>query len=192
MDVIALSPAFTSWILVPLLIFLARVCDQTIGTLRIILLARGNRLLAPLLGFIEVVIWLVAIRQIFTRLDNFMCYFAYGAGFALGNYVGMVLDAKIALGTQLLRVITRKDPALLAVRLRQDGYGVTELSGEGATGPVNILFTLVPRRDVPAVADVVREYHPNAFYSLEDVRTVESGVFPATSRNPWITTRKGK
>jgi uncharacterized protein YebE (UPF0316 family) len=186
---------FTQWVLIPFLIFCARVLDVSVGTLRIILIAKGYRLLAPLLGAVEVLVWLLAVGKILGSgsLANVACYVGYCGGFALGNYVGMIIEGKIALGTVLLRVISRKNTSLLAVRLREDGLGVTELAGAGATGPVNILFTLLPRRELPKVAAVVRQYEPRAFYSVEDVRAVEKGVFPATAQHSFLAPpRKGK
>jgi uncharacterized protein YebE (UPF0316 family) len=185
----------THWVLIPFLIFCARVLDVSIGTLRIILISRGHRVLAPLLGAAEVFVWLLAAGKILGSgaLANVACYVGYCGGFALGNYVGMIIEGRIALGTVLLRIISRKDTSLLAVRLREDGLGVTEIAGEGATGPVHILFTLLPRRELPQVATVVRQYEPAAFYSVEDVRSVEKGVFPATAQRPFIAPpRKGK
>ena len=77
-----------AWVILPLLIFLARVADVSMGTLRIIFVSKGLKYLAPIIGFFEVIIWLLAIRIIMQNLSNFMCYIAYGAGFAMGNYAG--------------------------------------------------------------------------------------------------------
>ncbi|HER42916.1 MAG TPA: hypothetical protein ENO08_00460, partial [Candidatus Eisenbacteria bacterium] len=76
------------WVVLPLLIILARVIDVTIGTIRIVFVSRGHKVIAPILGFFEVLIWLLAIGQIMRNLSNFMCYIAYGTGFALGTYMG--------------------------------------------------------------------------------------------------------
>ena len=94
------------WVLIPVLICLARIVDVSIGTLRIIFVSKGMRGIAPILGFFEVIIWLVAIGQIFQNLSNWVNYIAYGAGFAMGNFVGIYIEGKISLGYTLVRIIT--------------------------------------------------------------------------------------
>jgi uncharacterized protein YebE (UPF0316 family) len=173
-----------AWILLPALIFLARAADVTVGTLRIVLMSRGRKFLAPILGFFELMIWLLAIGQVFKNLDNspLLYYVAYAAGFSAGNLVGLVLEEKLAMGLEVLRVITRRRAIELVNELRDQGYGVTEVPGRGATGPVSILFMLVRRKSLESVLDIVLRHHPKAFYSVEDVRKVAEGVFPLTAR----------
>ena len=175
-----------AWIGLPLLIFFARAADVTVGTLRIVLISRGRRFLAPFLGFFELMIWLLAIGQVFKNLDDspLLYYVAYAAGFSLGNYVGMRIEEKIAIGLEILRVITRRPATELLNELRQRGLGVTEVPGRGATGPVSILFMVLRRRDLTDVLEVVNRHHPRAFYSVEDVRQVSEGVFPRPAALP--------
>ena len=96
------------WIILPLLIFLARITDQTIGTLRLIFLSKGYKFIAPFLGFFEVIIWLLAVSQIMKHLDNVMCYVAYGSGFAMGNFIGMAIEQKLSLGSVIIRLILKE------------------------------------------------------------------------------------
>ena len=91
------SEIFT-FIILPILIFIARVCDVSIGTMRIIFISRGAKILAPLLGFFEILIWLVAIGKVMQNLDNIACYVAYAGGFATGNFVGIRIEEKLAMG----------------------------------------------------------------------------------------------
>jgi len=167
------------WVILPVLIFSARVVDVSIGTLRIMFLARSRRVLAPVLGFFEVMIWLLAISQIFKHLDNFMCYLAYGGGFAMGSYVGIYLEGKLALGMQVVRIITRKDASALINQLKAQGYGLTVLDGEGVTGPVKVVFTVIQRKHLPELCEIIRQFNPGAFLSIEDVRLAEEAKFPA-------------
>jgi uncharacterized protein YebE (UPF0316 family) len=167
-----------AWVILPVLIFLARICDVTIGTVRLIFVSRGLKYLAPLAGFFEVLIWILAIGQIMQNLSNWVCYLAYAAGFATGNFVGMMVAEKLSLGIVLVRIITQRDAHLLVNRLRENDYGVTSLDGQGAAGPVQVIFTIVPRREVAAVVDLVKAFNPRAFYSIEEVGFVEKGVFP--------------
>lgn len=167
-----------AWVILPLLIFAARIFDVTLGTLRIIFVSRGKRNLAPVLGFFEVLIWIVVISQLVQNLESFVAYIAYAAGFAAGNYVGMWLEDKLALGTYILRLITSEEISDLVVRLRDAGYGVTRVEGEGSKGRVHLVYTVVKRRDVEQVLAIIHEVKPNAFVSMEEIRSTEKGVFP--------------
>lgn len=165
-------------VVVPALIFVARVVDVALGTLRILLLARGVRL-AGLIGFFEALIWLLAIGQIVANLTNPACYVAYAGGFAAGTLAGMALEARLALGMQVVRAITRTDAKGMIDDLRGRGFGVTIVDAHGQQGLVNITYTVTSRRHVPAVVEVVRAHHPQAFVTIEDVRSVATGgVFP--------------
>ncbi|MFA5089007.1 MAG: DUF2179 domain-containing protein [Candidatus Omnitrophota bacterium] len=174
------SPAF-AWIILPLLIFLARICDVAIGTIRIITLYKGRRFLAPLLGFVEILIWLAAIRQIMQNLSNVYCYFAYAGGFAMGIYVGMYIEEKLAFGYEVIRVITKNDAAELIQYLRSQNYGVTNIDAQGASGKVSIIFTIVNRSARAKVISFIKRFNPKAFYTIEDIRSVSEGVFPPGS-----------
>ncbi len=171
------SPLFAYGVL-PLAIFLARIADVTLQTLRILAVSRGNKLVAPLLGFFEVIIWLLAIRQIMQNLSNPFCYLAYGAGFAMGNYIGILIEEKTAIGKQLIRIITRKDAQVLVEALRRQGFGVTDISAHGKTGPVSVLYSIVERYDLERVIRVIEKFNPKAFYTIEDIRNVKAGIFP--------------
>ncbi len=171
------------WVILPALIFLARICDVTIGTLRILLLARGHKMLVPFLGFVEVMIWLLAVRQVLTGMDNVITYVAFAGGFATGNFVGMMIEERLAVGLEAIRVITRKDATELFEHLKEKGYGVTCLDAQGATGKVNILFMIVDRSQHRKVIAIIKKFNPKAFYSVEDVKAVsEGGVFPMSAR----------
>lgn len=165
-----------NYMLLPFLIFIARICDVTIGTIRIVMVSKGKKIVAPLLGFVEVFIWIVAISEIMQNLDNWMNIFAYAAGFATGNYIGLLIEEKMAMGVVRLQVITAKKADELIVKLKLAGYGITHHEATGATGSVSILYSIVNRADLPKVVKVVRESNPNAFYSIEDVRFVNKRV----------------
>ncbi len=167
-----------AWIVLPALIFLARICDVSLGTARLVFVSRGFRHLAPIVGFFEVLIWILAIGQIMQNLTNPICYLAYAGGFATGNYFGILIAEKLSLGVVLIRVITQKEADSLVSRLREEGYGVTSIDGQGAGGPVQVIFTIVPRREVGTVVERVKQCNPHAFYSIEEVDFVEKGVFP--------------
>ena len=157
---------------IPILIFLLRIADVSIGTIRIIYVARGNRIIAPLLGFFEVFIWVLAISNIIQHLDNWFNYFAYAGGFATGNYIGMKLEERLAVGVSLIRVITKKELPALSAILNKEGYPTTLLDGHGRDDDVSIIFTIVKRKNLPHVIDLIKKYNPNAFFSIEDIRFI--------------------
>ncbi|MBN1293799.1 MAG: DUF2179 domain-containing protein [Candidatus Latescibacteria bacterium] len=161
-----------AFIVIPLLIFLARITDVSIGTMRVIFVSRGYKLLAALCGFFEVLIWIFAITQIMRNLTNILYYFAYAGGFATGNYVGMVIEEKIALGNVLVRVISKNRFDAFIDFLKKHKYGATTLDAEGLHGDVKILFTVIPRTDIEMVVSFIKESNPQAFYTIEDVRFV--------------------
>lgn len=166
------------FVLLPVLIFLARICDVTLDTLRIIYVSRGMKFLAPVIGFVEVLIWLIAITQIFKNLSNPVCYVAYAGGFAMGNLIGILIEEKMAIGTVVIRIITQKDAEALIDRLKESRYGVTHVDAQGAMEQVKIIFTIVKRKAINSVLEIVRGCNPLAFYTIEDVRSVRKGVFP--------------
>ena len=188
-----------AWVILPILIFLSRIADVSIGTVRVILVSRRLKYLAPVAGFFEVLIWILVIGQIMQNLSSPVCYVAYAGGFAAGNFIGILIAERLSLGTVLVRVIFPKRANGLIDRLRERRYGVTSIDGQGANGPVQILFTIVPRREVYGVVELVKEANPEAFYSIEDVDHVERGIFPIRQAGPGLSflklfrpLRKGK
>jgi uncharacterized protein YebE (UPF0316 family) len=165
--------------LLPALVFTAETCVVTLATVRTIFVARGYKTLAPLLGFFEVATWLFAIGQIMQNLTNPACYLAFASGFTLGNYLGILLESRLAIGTLMIRTITRKDASGLVEALRSANYGVTRVAAQGTTGPVQIIFTVVKRRDLEPVTALIRGFDPKAFYSVDEVQSAAAGVFPA-------------
>jgi uncharacterized protein YebE (UPF0316 family) len=177
------SEAFT-FVVLPLLIFTARVCDVTLGTIRIIFVSRGQKILAPLIGFVEILIWLTAIGRIMQNLGNVYCYLAYAAGFAAGNFVGICIEEKLAMGVFLIRIITKKEAARLIAALNSEGYGATSIAAQGSTGQVAVVYSVIKRADLQHVVEIIKQFNPKAFYSIEDVRFVSQGVFPLRSTLP--------
>ena len=188
------SSQINIWLLTPLLIFLARICDVAIGTFRIISLSRGRRYLAPFLGFFEILIWLFAIRQIFQHIDHIAAFIAYAAGFAAGNLVGVMIEEKIALGHLAIRVITPEDSSALLASLREARYGVTSVAAKGQMGDVQLIFMVIERKEYDRVIEMIRRAHQSAFISVSDVREASEGIFPVPEyrtslRFPWRKSR---
>ncbi|MCX6276108.1 MAG: DUF2179 domain-containing protein [Bacteroidetes bacterium] len=165
------------WVIMPLLIFIARMCDVTLGTLRNVFISKGLRHVVPVLGFFEVLIWLISIRQIMQHLDNVMCYVSFAGGFSMGTYVGLKIEGRLALGVQVIRIITNQDSQQLILALQKENIGITVIDGQGAKGPVKIIFTLANRKDIVIIRELINMHNPTAFYSIEDVRAASQGVF---------------
>jgi uncharacterized protein YebE (UPF0316 family) len=171
------------WVGLPLLIFLARVVDVTLGTLRIIFTSRGMRNLAPVLGFIETFIWIVAVSSIVKNAQNLAAFVGYAGGFATGTYVGLMVENKLAVGTVTFRAIIRRDTKELVKTLVAAGFGITMVDGQGSSGKVKIIYTTVKRQDLPAVIDIFHRLVPGAFLSVEEVRSTEQGIFPVSKNH---------
>lgn len=170
--------AVFSWVILPILIFASRVIDVSIGTLRIIFVSRSRRVIAPLLGFVEISIWLIAISQIMQNLDNLACFLAYAFGFATGNFIGILIEDKLALGTLIIRVFLVKDESDMRERLYEAGFGVTSIDAHGRNGDVVILYSIIKRRDLDKAVDIIEQCQSDAFYSIEEIKSVNQGVFP--------------
>ncbi len=166
-----------NWVLLPLLIFVSRLCDVTLATLRHIFISKGLKKIVPVIGFFEVLIWLIAIRQVFNNLNNIVCFLAWAGGFSLGTYVGIMIEEKIALGMQIIRVITSSDYSALTEDLKKINQGYTIVDGEGSKGPIKLIFLQVRRKNKAEVVGLIHKHLPDAFYSTEDIRNSQMGIF---------------
>ena len=173
----AFDPVIFDWVVLPGIIFLARLIDVALGTLRIIFVSRSIRKLAPLVGFFESLIWLFAISQVVMNLSNVMSYFAFAAGFATGNFVGIYLENKLSLGLLSVRVVTTEDGSDLINYLSEKNFGVTSISATGVSGRVRLIISVIKRKDLDDYIKIVKEFNPKAFMSIEDVRSVKEGYF---------------
>ena len=165
-------------IAIPILVFFARILDVSVGTLRIIFVSKGFKNYAALLGFVESLVWILAVSQVMKHMDNWITYAAFALGFSVGNYVGMLIEERIAIGNQIIRIITRHDASALVGYLREQGYGVTSVDATGEAGPVKLIFTVARRRKLEAIIDIIKRFNPNAFYTIEDVRFVKETFIP--------------
>lgn len=176
-----MSSDLFSWVVLPILIILARMVDVTLGTIRIIFVSRGNRIVAPILGFFEVFIWIVAISQIMQNLNNPLCYVAYAFGFAVGNYLGIMVEDKLAIGYLVIRIFVLKEnpeKESLMEKLIEAGFGVTAVEGRGATKEVTLLFSLIRRKDLREAVSIIEKADSKVFYSIESAKAAHAGIFP--------------
>lgn len=178
------------WLL-PVMIFFGRIFDVSLGTLRIIFVSKGEKYKAPIIGFFEVFIWVVVISQILSRANDLTAYFSYAAGYATGNYVGILLEKRIAYGIVLCRIYTQKNGFELIQKLNAKSYGATMTHGKGSTNDIDIVETVIDRKEMKKLEAIVTEFDSNIFYVVEDVRTRQNGIFPQR-RNILTRWRMGK
>jgi uncharacterized protein YebE (UPF0316 family) len=177
---------YFDYLILPLLIFLARIVDVSMDTIRLIFIARGFKKFAPLIGFFQVLVWIITITRIMANLDNWTCYVAYAAGFAAGNFTGMILEEKIALGMEMIRIITQRKAENLSSALRDNGFPVTTVNATGSFGEVSVLYIIVSRKHINQVLELIRQYNPRAFYTIEDIRFVSKSLpYDPEDKNFW-------
>ena len=175
-----LIPAF----LIPVLIFVSRIMDVSLGTLRIVMVSRGYKYKAAFLGFFEVLIWALVVSELLANLDNWMNFVAYAGGFATGTFVGMYIEDKLKVGTIVVRIITQNKKKELTEALKEASFAITSIDGHGGFGPVNVIFTVLKRRRWDELTSVIKEHDPKAFYSAEDVKYATSaGPLPDINKN---------
>lgn len=166
---ILVSPWY-NYLILPLLIFLGRIIDVSLGTIRVIFVAKGFRKFAPFLSFFEILIWILVIRQIFTNLTNPITFVAYALGFATGTYIGMRIEEKLSVGQVMIRIITEKDTTNLLKKLKEKKYGITVVRGKGSEKKVVMIFSVIERKELSDILKIINKFNPKAFYSIEDVR----------------------
>lgn len=158
-----------------LLIFCLRIVDVSMGTVRTLMVVRGMRKWAVLIGFVEVTIWVVAISQVMSNLNNVWNVLAYSGGFATGTYVGMHLENRLALGNVNIEVVSLKKGSEIATKVRKAGFGATELPALGQSGPVSLIGIVVPRKQKPSLLALISDIDPTAFVTVDDMRRVDRG-----------------
>ena len=160
-----------SVLLTSLAIALARVVDVSLGTLRTMFTVQGRKVTASSLGFVEVLIWILVVSEVIRNLDHPIYAVAYAGGFAVGTYVGILIEGMLAPGRQVLRVFTRRGETL-AAQLRRQGYALTEFTGRGMDGPVDLVLVESSRRRIAQALPTVASVDPEAMTVIDDVRVV--------------------
>ena len=178
MSFFVISPELYAWVILPLLIFLARIADVSMETIRVVYISRGIKYLAPIIAFFEIIIWLLAMEVVLKDLSNMANFMAYAFGFASGTYIGLVIEEKLSIGTVILRIVTTEESTdKIVAFLEAEHYGATRLDAQGTRGSVRMILSLVNRTDVPLITEHIESTNPGAFFSIEDVRYVNQGVF---------------
>lgn len=168
----------------PLAIFMGRICDVSLGTLRILFVAKGEKKIAPIIGFLEVFIWVVIIAQVLSRANDLISYLAYAGGYGAGTYIGLCIEERIAFGYAKYRVFTVQNGLDLVRLLNRSGYGSTMIHGEGSVSEIDIIETVINRQDAKTVERIIECFDPKAFCLVEDIRAKQLGIFG--KRQSWL------
>jgi len=166
-----------SWIILgtSLLIIVARITDVSLGTLRTVCVVNGRKNLAWVLGFCEVLVWVIVVSKVIANLNVPAYAVAYAVGAASGSWVGITIEQRLAFGDQVVRIFTRKGREMAAA-LREQGYRVTEIDGRGRDGHVELLFIEVPRRQAMNVANTARTLDPQCYFVVDDIRMTSAAM----------------
>jgi uncharacterized protein YebE (UPF0316 family) len=164
------------WLLC-VLVFLLRVSDVTLGTLRTVAIVKGHIKPAVILGFFELLIWVAAISQVISRLnESWWLALAYAAGFAAGNGLGLAVERALSRGNAVIRILSRNEGQSIAARLRGDGHSVVTFLGEGEDGPVSLVYAVAPRRDTRRMVEAARAVDADLLYVTEPAHETNSEV----------------
>ena len=173
-----LDPEFLQFLVIPAFIFFARILDVSMDTIRIIFISRDMRYLAPVLGFFEMIVWLLAIGQIMLNLGNLFNYIAYAAGFAMGTFVGMLIEETLAMGYLSVIITTSKDPAEMVGKLDMAGFKITVVDTAGGTKERKMIFAIIKRDNLRHIINIIKEVDPNVFYAVENVKDMREIHLP--------------
>lgn len=174
------------WILA-LAIFLARLADVSLGTVRTIVVFRGFKFLAAVIGFVEILIWVAAAGLVLNNLDDWYLAVAYAAGFAAGTYAGIWLESKLAIGDELIRAISYAQDSYLARTLREAGFDAIEMKADrGTDEPLEVVLVTASRRRVARAISLIRQADPKAIYTINDVKQAHLGAMDTPVHVPFL------
>lgn len=161
-----------------LFIFCLRICDVSMGTVRTILIMRGLKIYATILGFFESLIWVLAISQVITNLDSPIKIVGYSGGFATGTLVGLIIEEKLALGFIRMTIISNNKGSETLKALRDAGYGATSIIARGQKGTVTYIEVIAGRKEAQKLQKIAESVDPRCFITLEEARQIRRGYLP--------------
>ncbi|WIV11886.1 DUF2179 domain-containing protein [Proteiniborus sp. MB09-C3] len=165
-----------------LFIFGARIMDVSMSTIRMLMVVQGRRKHAAIIGFFEVIIYIVALGKVVNGLSNPGNLLAYAFGFASGNYIGSYIEEKIALGNLTAQVILNDNDDKIVHELRDNGFGVTVIEGQGKEGPKNLLTIMLKRKDLNKLNGLLANLDKEAFITVSTTKLISGGYFSKIKR----------
>lgn len=160
-----------------ILIFFARLADVSLGTIRMIMVVRGKRIVAACIGFVEAIIYILAVGKVLSSMNNLLNVLAYALGFAAGNYLGIFLEGKMALGDIIVQVVLEHEVTELVEKLRNNGFGATVVEGCGRKGAKHLLNVTLQRKNLSKLYSIIDNHDKEAFVTVTDVRSIRGGYF---------------
>jgi len=160
------------------IIFFAKIIEVSISTIRIVYVNKGERAKGAILGFVEIMIWLVVVSSVLHNItEDPIKVFIYAISFSLGNFIGVTIESKIAVGLSSIQVVVNhKDGEILADILREQGYGVTIIEGKGKNDSIkNLLFIQLKRKKIPEATRLIKEHNPEAFITVNEIKNMFGG-----------------
>lgn len=173
---IGAGPFWVDYALIPLIIFLSRATDTSLGTMRQVFLSKGQHSAMRIVGFFEVLIWITAASQLLQNFTSWVCYLAWAGGFTVGGFIGFAIERRLAIGQQLMRIISDRPVEAFLAALSQNGQGYTVLDGQGAKGPVKMIFIAMNRADIAIIDRLISQHIPGVFHTIDDIQ-VGSGYY---------------
>ncbi|SCZ06939.1 DUF2179 domain-containing protein [Alkaliphilus peptidifermentans] len=165
-----------------LFIFVARVTDVSMATIRMIMVVKGRRIQAAIIGFFEIIIYILAIGKVLSEINNPINLLVYATGFATGNYLGVYLEEKMALGSITVQVISEHEVMKLVEKLRNEGFGVTVIEGYGRQGIRHLLNITLQRKNLSKLHNIIDQHDDHAFVTVMDARSIRGGYFTALKK----------
>ena len=160
------------------IIFIAKIIEVSISTIRIVYVNKGERAKGAILGFVEIMIWLIVVSSVLNNItEDPIKVFIYAAAFGLGNFLGVTIESKIAVGLASIQVVvSQEEGVILADALREQGYGVTIIEGKGKNESIkNLLFIQLKRKKIPEAIKLIKEHNPEAYITINDIKNMFGG-----------------
>ncbi|MCL4394195.1 MAG: DUF5698 domain-containing protein [Chloroflexi bacterium] len=167
----------TDLILAGLFVFAMRVTDMSLDTTRLLLVMRGRKVLAGLIGMVQATVFILAVTAVLSGPLNAWKVIGYAAGFGCGAILGMMIEERLAIGYAMLRIYSPTLGRVVAQALRAEGYAVTEFVAHGHAGTITVVNTVLLRRQVQPVRTIVEGIDPNAFVTIDEAHPLQHGYF---------------
>ncbi|WBW97278.1 DUF2179 domain-containing protein [Oceanirhabdus sp. W0125-5] len=160
-----------------LLILIVKIIEVTLGTVRIVFITKGERLIGAIIGFFEVIIWVIVISTVLKDVtEDPIKVFIYALGFALGNYVGSLVEEKLGVGTTRVEMIVKEEQGeALAENIRKNGFAVTVLEGQGMKCNRYVMISHVKRKRANEFIEMVKSYEDNVVITVNEIKAVYGG-----------------
>ena len=172
-----------NWVVLPILIFISRILDVSLDTLKVVFVSQGYKKLAVLANFLGTLVWIVIVRQVITSMENPMWLLAYAFGASAGTYIGLLISEKVAIGKVAIRANIRNRPDKLITKLRKSGFGVTVTEAHGKIKSSKQLYSVIKGKDVEKYVGIIKKNNPKAFYTVENIKSVNEGIFRTSEKS---------